>query len=551
MGTSPLTYEFRPVFADRSMWSLPAVLRHRAATHGNKTCFEYPQDGTSLTFGETLARSELIARNLLSHASSGERVLVMAPNSPECVFSWFAINVAGLVHVPINTAYRGNFLHHQVQLASPVTAIIDAEFAERFVETVEGCASIRHFLVLGDDAPAEAAIESLQAAHPGWTAAPFSELESPSQRELPTPAAHELGNIYFTSGTTGLSKGVMMPSAQVHLFAEEMVAITGLTDGDTYMNAAPMFHGNTPFMALMPSLIAGSRFVLYDKFSPGSWVERARSSGATHTNLVGVMMDWVRSQEPGPGDREHDLRCVCAIPTPSELVAGFQERFGIEQVVEAYGSTESCLPVVTPPDLPRPKGSCGLAVSCHYDVRLVDPETDEEVPVGEVGELVVRPHHPWTTCLGYYEMPDKTAAAFRNLWFHTGDGLRRDENGWYYFVDRFKDAIRRRGENISSFELEQALLAHPSIVECAVVAVPADQPGSEDEVMAFVVCGEATIDADTIWEWGDRHLPRFLVPRYLSFIDELPKTPSERVKKSLLRETVGSVERVDRERVPR
>jgi crotonobetaine/carnitine-CoA ligase len=186
-------------------------------------------------------------------------------------------------------------------------------------------------------------------------------------------------------------------------------------------------------------------------------------------------------------------------------------------------------------------------VSDWFEIRLVDPETDEEVPTGELGELTVRPKHPFTTCLGYFGMPEKSMEAFRNLWFHTGDGLRQDRDGWYYFVDRLKDAIRRRGENISSYEVEQAILEHPAVQECAVVAVPADQDAGEDEVMVFVVNDRSRgIDEEQLWAFADERLPYFAVPRYVSFVDELPKTPSEKVQKAKLREqgTTGSFDRV-------
>src|SRR5690606_35169721 len=176
----------------------------------------------------------------------------------------------------------------------------------------------------------------------------------------------------------------------------------------------------------------------------------------------------------------------------------------------------------------------GLAAVDWFDIELVDPETDVPVPVGEVGELVVRPKVPFICSYGYYNMPEQTVKAWRNLWFHTGDALRRDEEGWYYFVDRFKDALRRRGENISSYEIESAILAHPRVSECAVIAVPADSEAGEDEVMACIV-GDGSLNAEEIWAWADQRIPAFAVPRYLRFMDSLPRTPSEKIIKNALR----------------
>jgi crotonobetaine/carnitine-CoA ligase len=184
---------------------------------------------------------------------------------------------------------------------------------------------------------------------------------------------------------------------------------------------------------------------------------------------------------------------------------------------------------------PRPPGAAGLQNKEWFDIRLVDPETDREVPVGEVGELVVRPRYPWTCSMGYFGMPEKTAESWRNLWFHTGDALRKDSDGWYYFVDRYKDALRRRGENISSYEVEQGLLSHPAVLEVAVIGVAAESEAGEDEVMAYVVAS-APVEAAELWQWCDGRVPGFAIPRYLRIVDALPKTPSEKVQKAQLRD---------------
>ena len=220
--------------------------------------------------------------------------------------------------------------------------------------------------------------------------------------------------------------------------------------------------------------------------------------------------------------------------------------------MEVFGLTETCMPILTPYGVERPPGAAGLLNADWFDIRLVDSDTDEEVPVGEVGELVVRGRYPWTTCQGYIAMPDKTTEAFRNLWFHTGDGLRRDHDGWYYFVDRLKDAIRRRGENISSYEVEQGLVTHLGVAEVAAIGVPADQEAGEDEVMVFLVPEQgAEINPEDIWAHADNQLPAFAVPRYLRMIDELPKTPSEKIRKIVLREQGVDTDTHDRGPQPR
>ncbi len=200
------------------------------------------------------------------------------------------------------------------------------------------------------------------------------------------------------------------------------------------------------------------------------------------------------------------------------------------------------MPILTPYGEERPAGACGLLNADWFDARLVDPDTDEEVPDGHVGELIVRQRQPWTGSAGYYGMPERTTEAWRNLWFHTGDALRRDADGWYYFVDRFKDAIRRRGENISSYEVEQAILAHPGVLECAAVAVPAATEAGEDEVALFVVASaEGSVDVELVIEWAHARLPRFAHPAHVTIVEELPKTPSGKIIKSQLRERLNPV----------
>ncbi len=533
---APLTYrEHRPTFDDRRAWTIPAVLRHRAATHAGSVYLDVPFEGLRLTFAETSERAERIGSGLLqAGCAPGDRVLIMAPNCSAVILTWLGAAVAGLVEVPINTAYRGSFLEHQIRTTSPTLAVVHAEFVERFLESAEATAGITRYYLLG--APDEIAVARAALAAAGRAAEPFGALLASTIVELPAVAPRDLAAIFFTSGTTGLSKGVMMPHAQMTFFADECVSLTRLTDADVYMSVGPLFHGNAQFLAAYPALVAGARFVLRERFSAGSWAGWIRDCGATVTNFVGVMMDFVWKQPPRPDDADNRLRCIFAAPTASSILEAFKTRFEVEAFVEVFGLTETSMPILTPYGRDRPAGAAGLLSDEWFDIRLVDPETDEEVPVGEMGELIVRSKVPWTTCLGYYGMPDRTAEAFRNLWFHTGDGLRRDAEGWYYFVDRLKDALRRRGENISSYEVEQAVLEHERVTECAAIGVPADVEAGEDEVLIVVVADGAT--RAEIRAWCQRRLPAFAVPRYIVFADGLPTTPSGKIQKNVLRERI-------------
>ncbi|HVX21011.1 MAG TPA: AMP-binding protein [Acidimicrobiales bacterium] len=545
--------ELVPVVADRTQWTLPAILRLRAATHGDRVYLDAPAAGVRLTFAETLAVAERVASGLLERGHArGDRLVVMLPNVPDYLIAWFGSGLAGMAEVPINTAYRGSFLEHQISTVAPTGVVVAAGLAARFVESAAACGTVRRFYVVADggdggdgDAAVAGAVESLRSA--GFAAEPFAALSEVAAGPLPPVRPQELASVFFTSGTTGLSKGVMMSHAHMAFEATECVSLTRLTDQDVYMATGPLFHGNAQFLAAYPALLAGARFVLRERFSASNWITWARESGATVTNFVGVMMDFVHKQPPSPADRDNALRCIFAAPTPASIAEDFKARFGVEAFVEVFGLTETAMPIMTPYGVPRPPGAAGLLVRDWFDVRLVDPDTDDEVPIGQVGELVVRPLVPFTMCSGYFGMPDRTVEAMRNCWFHTGDGLRRDEDGWYYFVDRLKDAIRRRGENISSYEVEQAILQHEAVAECAAIAVPADQEGGEDEVMVFVVLAPgAAVGAEDLWAFSERRLPYFAVPRYLRFVESLPRTPSEKIQKRELRTIGVDAETVDR-----
>ena len=538
--------QYIPSFEDRLDWNSPTVLRHHAHERPDSTYLNVPWANESYSYAETLDISERVASGMLSTgACPGDRVLIMIPNCSAYIFAWLGSSLAGLVEVPINTSYKGAFLSHQASTTAPKVAVIAPEYITRVLDVYESFESVELFILVGEDNDTSAEINTLKNS--GKQVVQWDDLLGYEQVDLPIVNYSDLGSIFFTSGTTGLSKGVMMPHAHMYLFADETVSLTRLTSSDTYMSCGPLFHGNSQFLAAYPALIAGAQYVLQERFSASEWINQIRDSKVTVTNFIGVMMDFVWQQEPQPNDADNDLRCVFAAPTASSILEEYKSRFGIEAFVEVFGLTETCMPILTPYGEDRPPGAAGLLNQDWFDIRLVDPETDEEVEVGSVGELLVRPKFPWTACQGYFNMPDKTCDAFRNLWFHTGDGLKRDSEGWYYFVDRLKDALRRRGENISSFEIEQALISHELIEEVAAIGVPADQEAGEDEVMVFIVPSLGkTISPEAVWEYSEKQLPDFAIPRYIQIVKSLPKTPSEKVRKIELREIGVTNETSDR-----
>jgi crotonobetaine/carnitine-CoA ligase len=538
-----LTYpRFQPHFPG-DQWTLPAVLAHQAQVRPDAPFLSWTDAGAPLSFRQMDQLTNRLANGLARlGVGQGDRVVLFLPNCPQFVPLWFAVAKLGAVETPIADTGKGSFLAHQFQVASPKVIITTPALTRRLAEVgdqLQGAAVVLVDIEGESDAP---------ALPPGLTQIRYATLldsaaTAPAAAVRPSdPAA-----VIFTSGTTGPSKGVIMSHSQFYFFAEEDVQLTGLTPDDVYMTGFPLIHGNAQFLTVYPCLIAGAHCVLYPRFSASDWAGRVSRSRATVTNTLGATMSFICAQPPSPVDADNRLRCVYAAPLSPDLAPAFSNRFGVDVFVNGFGQTEISLPFMTPPGSAPPPNAAGVQVEQWFDVMLADSETDEPVAEGAVGELLIRPKAPGIICSGYLGMPDKTVEAWRNLWFHTGDAMRRDTDGWFYFVDRVKDALRRRGENISSFEVESTVRAHPAVAECAVVAAPADEAGGEDEVMAYVVLAAgAELDFCDLIAWCDARMPYFMVPRYVEAIAALPQTPSEKIQKKALRDRGVTAQTWDR-----
>lgn len=527
--------KFETTFA-REHWTLPAVLEQQARRFGDRPFLKWDDDGAEYSFAQTNRSVNRLAHGLAARGlRRGDAMVLLLPNSLDYVFTWFALNKLGAIEVPINLAYKGQFLEHQVNSSGAETLMLDIELADAVQASLAAMPKLRRIVLWSRSGRIDGALPAFGDLDVLQFAELFADDDSnPGVVVRP----HEIAAIMFTSGTTGLSKGVMMPHAQHYLFAQINVSGLEMTADDVYLSAFPMFHANAQLLTIYPCLITGSRCVLYERFSASQWVDRLHASGATLTNHLGGVLPFIYAQPPNPRDGTHRLRAIGGGPTPYAILDAFKQRFGVHKFIEYFGQTEVCLPMVTPLALcdERPKGAAGLLVEQWFDVRVVDPETDEEVAVGAVGELVIRHQQPWTLNAGYVGMPEKTFEAWRNLWFHTGDAVRRDAQGWYYYVDRIKDSLRRRGENISSFEIERPIAEHPAVADVAVVAVPADADGGEDEVKACVILKPGQhLAAEELHLWCQERMPGFALPRYIEFMSVFPRTPSEKIQKNVLR----------------
>jgi crotonobetaine/carnitine-CoA ligase len=515
--------------ADVSGWVLPRVLADRARRFPNRPFLSF-QGRPDVTFGEIEMRSRQIARGLSElGVRVGDRVLVMLPNGLEFVETWFAVNMLGAVLVPVNTAYRSEYLAHVMNDSGATLMVAGETFLHVIAEVEESATTLKTVVVVAEG-------ERSTVGPVRLTTLSFDDLRSTPDSPPEQPVAvGDPAAIMYTSGTTGRSKGVVMPHGHLHLNPVVYIEQLGLTDKDVLYTCLPLFHANALLLGIYGALILGTRVAVARRFSASGWLNDIREAGATVTNLLGAMSDFIVAQDPNGTDADNPLRIATMIPISPKIGPAFERRFGVK-LIELYGSTEVNCPLYHPIDAAYRPGSCGTVATKWFDCQLVDPVTDVEVPVSMAGELVVRNKTPFTIMSGYHGRPQETVAAWRNLWFHTGDVMRRDADGFFYFVDRMKDCIRRRGENISSFEVEAVVRSHPAVKEVAVVGIASPYDSVEQEVKACIVLNAgAEVTQKALFDHCAERMPDFALPRFIEFMDAFPKTPTEKIRKDVLR----------------
>ncbi|PJK31723.1 AMP-binding protein [Minwuia thermotolerans] len=493
------------------------------------------EDGSIWTWGELREKAVHIARGLRAlGVSQGDHVISWQPTSADAIRTWFGINYLGAVYVPFNTAYRGGVLEHVVWLSDAKLAVVHADLLGRMGEVNPH--DVKTIVAVGGEARPVEGYEVLDQAALSPGPPPGAD-EAPPELERPIEPWDNQSMI-FTSGTTGPSKGVLSSYKQLGMSGN--ILYYWLTADDRALVNLPLFHiSGTTLLTRM--LAIGGSIAVVESFRTEEFWSVIRRLGVTCTLMMGSISTFLMKLPEDDDQRNSPLKSVLIPPLTSEVIA-YAKRIGVDWYT-TFSMTEANVPLISRPNPEKP-GTCGR-IRRGAEVRIVD-EHDNEVPVGAVGELIIRDDEPWALCSGYHKNPEATAKAWRNGWFHTGDAVRRDDDGDFYFVDRLKDAIRRRGENISSYEVEVEVNAHPDVREAAAIAVASEH--GEDEVMVVVMPVEGrTIDPKALVEFLIPRMPHFMVPRYVRVMKELPRTPTTKVQKVRLREAGVTDDTFDRE----
>jgi carnitine-CoA ligase len=506
----------------RSDWTLLNALGVHSTQQGEKVFCTF-EGGVALTYAQLDRESTKLAEGLVRcGVKAGDRVLISARNRAEFLICFYGVQKCEAILVPVNTELRGDLLRHQISNSDPKVIISDTDIFDEL--TASDLRNIDLIVTIDFD-----------ISIPAKNVVRFENLyDDGASVGLSSPSPQSVCLIIYTSGTSGPSKGVMVTQCHAYLFGLQQARAMQIVAEDKYYVCLPLFHVNALLMALGSSLLAGASAYIVPRFSASRWVSDIVTSGATLTNMLGVMAEFIMTQPATDLDAENKLTRVMAVPASNGWAAAFSERFSVK-LIQVYGMTECNIVAFTGGNDEFVAGRIGVVSDEFFDVSILDSDTQEVVPHGSVGEICIRPRVAFGFMGGYFNMPEVTLRSWRGLWFHTGDAGRFDDADHLYFVDRLGDCIRRRGENISSFEIEQVLLANPKVLECAVVGIKSGDVGGEEEIKACLVPAAKQFDLVEFSHWCADRLPRYAVPRYIELRESLAKTPTGKIQKLWLR----------------
>jgi crotonobetaine/carnitine-CoA ligase len=498
---------------------ISALIERQAAAHGSRLAIT-SRDGAR-SFAQLAEDAARVCGGLRSlGVEPGDRVATMLRSDLGYLGPWFGSAWAGAVEVPVNTDYKGEYLAHVLRQSESSVLFVDGAWLDR----LRGLhlPHLRVAVVHGDRD---------YASPSGLSVVHYDDLITSPPAERTPREETDLAYVLYTSGTSGPSKGVMQSNRCVFVTnVLPWLSLLGISSDDVAYSMFPFFHGTGRTAIVTTMLHAGGRTVLRDRFSVREFWPSVHEAGATIFPYAGAVIGLLAAQPPAPDDRDNPLRVGLGGGAPQALIEEFEERFDL-RLSEIYGSTELGAAVASPVGK-RKRGTHGVAQS-HVVVEIHDA-AGRPAGSGVPGEIVARPTLPSGIFAGYWGDPEATVGAFRDLWFHSGDRGVMDDEGCITFIDRIKDSIRRRGENISGFEVERSVNAHDGVLESAAYAVPSAL--TEDEVMVAVVAHPGVaIDVEELFAFCIETMPRFAVPRYVRFVDKLPKNPSERIQKYILR----------------
>jgi carnitine-CoA ligase len=505
--------------------TVTAALARSVAAHGSRVFLDF--SGDQYSYADIDRESTRLARGLIAlGVRRGDSVASILDNNLHAVLSWFAINKAGAISVPVNTAYKGEFLRHQLNDCGAAVVIAEADYAQRIVEVQEGLSATATLIQRQGEMAQSSRLKVLA----------LDDLFEASSEPLPDPnLPADLAMLIYTAGTTGPSKGCMISHNYVCNLGRQVVLTEDRHQDDCNWTALPLFHMNATGGSILSCMFVGARVAIFPRFSVSRFWPDIRRSGATVASLLGSMITFLAEADDTADSRAcfGQLHTVRGSPFPAALQEKWKTRFGVRRAgSNSYGLTEAARVTGSRHDEDAPPGSSGRP-NADFDVRIFDDD-DNELPHGVAGEIVVRPCRPHIMFDGYWNRPADTLKIMRNMWLHSGDIGKFDQDGFLYFVDRKKDYLRRRGENISSFEVETGLRAHPEVADVAVHAVFSES--GEDDVKATIVLKSAgTITEETLCRWAIERLPYFTIPRYFEFRADLPRNPLGRVLKYQLR----------------
>jgi carnitine-CoA ligase len=507
---------------------LATLVRRKAEKNGSKVALRFEK--RSLGYRDLDLETERIAAGLAEAGIGvGDRVATFLFNTPEFPLLWFGAAKGGAILVPLNTGLKGEILRYELTDSAPAGLVIDRRLWPVYAPLRDALGIQREWV-----ADPASSSEPIPAGVPA-----FAELLSDSPLD-PTPVLHanDPASIMYTSGTTGPPKGAIIPHEKLITTPREIGLRSRLAPDSVLFTALPLFHCNAQEMTALTALLNDLSATFDERFHASTYWETAARYGATHISLLISMINVLFKQPPKATDRMHRVRTALTAGTTKAIWSEFEQRFGLT-IVELYGMTEcGCTTLMNPPGRIR-VGSVGTPLG-FVEADVVDDD-DRPVPPNIRGELVVRPRAPFTMFLGYLNKSEKTVESWRNLWFHTGDFVTRDPDGYYYFIDRKKDVIRRRGENLAPYDVETALNRHPAVFESVVVGVPSAL--GEEDVKAFVqLRPSVSVDARELFEFCAEHLPFFMVPQYIEFIEEIPKTANQKAQRYLLKGKRGEAE---------